>query len=84
MSFICFILLICFVCVVGVLVCQSGCILENLNQALADHNLTMPLDLGAKGSCTIGGNLSTNAAGIRFLRYGSLRGSVLGIKAVSN
>nr|XP_039266939.1 D-2-hydroxyglutarate dehydrogenase, mitochondrial-like [Styela clava] len=66
----------------GILQCQSGCILENLNTALASHNLTMPLDLGAKGSCLIGGNLSTNAAGIRFLRYGSLRGSVLGIEAV--
>lgn len=66
----------------GVLMCQAGCILENLNKSVSAHNLIMPLDLGAKGSCTIGGNLSTNAAGIRFLRYGSLRGSVLGIKAV--
>lgn len=38
----------------------------------------MPLDLGAKGSCQIGGNLSTNAGGLRLLRYGSLRGTVLG------
>ena len=43
----------------------------------------MPLDLGAKGSCQIGGNISTNAGGIRLLRYGSLRGSVLGLEAVS-
>ena len=38
----------------------------------------MPLDLGAKGSCQIGGNVSTNAGGLRLLRYGSLHGSVLG------
>lgn len=42
----------------------------------------MPLDLGAKGSCHIAGNLSTNAGGLRLLRYGSLHGTVLGIEAV--
>lgn len=40
----------------------------------------MPLDLGAKGSCQIGGNVSTNAGGIRLLRYGSLHGSVVGLQ----
>ena len=49
---------------------------------LAGHGHTMPLDLGAKGSCHIGGNVSTNAGGLRLLRYGSLRGTVLGIEAV--
>ena len=68
---------------VGVLVCQAGCILEKLDSAVAEYNLMMPLDLGAKGSCHIGGNVSTNAGGIRLLRYGSLHGSVLGIEAVS-
>lgn len=38
----------------------------------------MPLDLGAKGSCQIGGNVSTNAGGLRLLRYGSMHGTVLG------
>ena len=42
----------------------------------------MPLDLGAKGSCQIGGNLSTNAGGLRLMRYGSLHGSILGIEVV--
>ncbi|KAJ3737063.1 FAD linked oxidase [Lentinula guzmanii] len=42
----------------------------------------MPLDLGAKGSCQIGGNVSTNAGGLRLLRYGSLHGSVLGLEVV--
>jgi FAD/FMN-containing dehydrogenase len=41
-----------------------------------------PLDLGAKGSCQIGGNISTNAGGLRFLRYGSLHGTVLGLEVV--
>jgi FAD/FMN-containing dehydrogenase len=42
----------------------------------------MPLDLGAKGSCQIGGNVSTNAGGLRLLRYGSLHGNVLGLEVV--
>jgi len=42
----------------------------------------VPLDLGAKGTCTIGGNAATNAGGLRYLRYGSLRGNILGIEAV--
>lgn len=67
---------------VGVLVCQAGCILETLEEELAKHNLMMPLDLGAKGSCHIGGNVSTNAGGLRLLRYGNLQGSVLGVEAV--
>ena len=56
--------------------------LETLDDNLAEHNLMMPLDLGAKGSCLIGGNISTNAGGMRLLRYGSLHGSVLGIEGV--
>lgn len=66
----------------GVLVCQAGCILEVLDNYLAERGLMMPLDLGAKGSCHIGGNVSTNAGGLRLLRYGSLHGSVLGVEAV--
>ncbi|CDP01959.1 unnamed protein product [Coffea canephora] len=66
----------------GVLVCEAGCILENLIFFLDDEGFIMPLDLGAKGSCQIGGNVSTNAGGLRLLRYGSLHGSVLGLEAV--
>ncbi|CAK1553553.1 unnamed protein product [Leptosia nina] len=66
----------------GALVCEAGCILENLDNHVREHNLIMPLDLGAKGSCHIGGNISTNAGGLRLLRYGNLHGSVLGIEAV--
>lgn len=66
----------------GVLVCDAGCILEELDNYLAKKGYMMPLDLGAKGSCHIGGNVATNAGGLRLLRYGSLHGSVLGIEAV--
>ena len=66
----------------GVMVCQAGCVLESLDHHLDDLHLMMPIDLGAKGSCMIGGNVSTNAGGLRLLRYGSLHGSVLGIEAV--
>ncbi|CAH0557516.1 unnamed protein product [Brassicogethes aeneus] len=67
----------------GILVCQSGCILQNLNEYLESKNLIVPLDLGAKGSCQIGGNVSTNAGGIRLLRYGNLHGNILGLEVVT-
>ena len=66
----------------GHLVCEAGCVLENLQNHVWDRGYTMPLDLGAKGSCQIGGNLATNAGGLRYLRYGSLHGTVLGLEAV--
>ncbi|KAI5612664.1 D-2-hydroxyglutarate dehydrogenase, mitochondrial isoform X1, partial [Silurus asotus] len=66
----------------GILTCQAGCVLENLSQYVEERDFVMPLDLGAKGSCHIGGNVSTNAGGLRLLRYGSLRGTVLGLKVV--
>lgn len=67
----------------NILKCQSGCILQNLDDYL-NHTagLMMPLDLGAKGSCHIGGNVSTNAGGLRLLRYGSLKGNILGLEVV--
>ncbi|CAH0480834.1 unnamed protein product [Peronospora belbahrii] len=66
----------------GILVCEAGCILENLDNYVAKYGYMMPLDLGAKGTCQIGGNVATNAGGLRLLRYGSLHGTVLGIEAV--
>jgi FAD/FMN-containing dehydrogenase len=66
----------------GVLVADAGCILEAVGHYLAERSYIFPLDLGAKGSCHIGGNVATNAGGLRLLRYGSLHGSVLGIEAV--
>jgi len=64
----------------GALVCEAGCVLQDLEAHAAERGHLVPLDLGAKGSCQIGGNLATNAGGLRFLRYGSLRGSVLGME----
>nr|XP_028687199.1 D-2-hydroxyglutarate dehydrogenase, mitochondrial isoform X2 [Macaca mulatta] len=66
----------------GILVCQAGCVLEELSHYVEERDFIMPLDLGAKGSCHIGGNVATNAGGLRFLRYGSLHGTVLGLEVV--
>ncbi len=66
----------------GTLVVDAGCILEVVDRFLAEQSHIFPLDLGAKGSCQIGGNVATNAGGLRLLRYGSLHGNVLGIEAV--
>ncbi|KAI9794505.1 MAG: hypothetical protein M1833_000365 [Piccolia ochrophora] len=66
----------------GSLVVDAGCILEVVDQYLAERQHLFPLDLGAKGSCQIGGNVATNAGGLRLLRYGSLHGNVLGLEAV--
>ncbi|KAI0190235.1 hypothetical protein EV127DRAFT_94731 [Xylaria flabelliformis] len=66
----------------GVLVVDAGVVLEVADQFLAEKGYLFPLDLGAKGSCQIGGNVSTNAGGLRLLRYGSLHGNVLGLQAV--
>lgn len=66
----------------GTLVVDAGCILEVTDNFLKEKNHIFPLDLGAKGSCHIGGNVATNAGGLRLLRYGSLHGNVLGLEAV--
>ncbi|MBT52738.1 MAG: FAD-binding oxidoreductase [Mameliella sp.] len=61
---------------------RAGTPLETVQKAAAEVGLFFPLDLGARGSCTIGGNLSTNAGGNRVIRYGMTRDLVLGIEAV--
>ena len=66
----------------GVITAEAGCILENLDNYVGRKGCIMPLDLGAKGSCQIGGNVSTNAGGLRYIRYGSLKGTVLGMEVV--
>lgn len=66
----------------GTATVQAGVILETLQNQLADQNLLFPLDLGARGSCTIGGNIATNAGGINVLRYGMMRELVLGLETV--
>jgi FAD/FMN-containing dehydrogenase len=63
-------------------VVEAGVILETLQKAVADAGLFLPLDLGARGSCTIGGNIATNAGGVNVIRYGMMRSLVLGLEAV--
>lgn len=61
---------------------QAGCVLETACGAATNQDLFLPVDLGARGSATIGGVISTNAGGNRVLRYGMTRESVLGLEAV--
>jgi D-2-hydroxyglutarate dehydrogenase len=67
----------------GVVVCGGGLVLQALDEALGARGWMVPLDLGSKGSCAVGGNVATNAGGLRLLRYGSLHGSVLGLEVVT-
>jgi FAD/FMN-containing dehydrogenase len=64
------------------MVVQSGVVLQRIQEQAAEHGLMFPLDLGGRGSCTIGGNISTNAGGNRVIRYGMTRDMVLGLEAV--
>lgn len=64
------------------MVVEAGCILQNIQDTAREHQQFFPLSLAAEGSCTIGGNLSTNAGGTAVLRYGNTRDLVLGIEAV--
>jgi len=66
----------------GVAIVQGGAILQVVQQQLAARGLLLPLDLGARGSCTIGGTVATNAGGINVLRYGMVRNLVLGLEVV--
>ena len=62
---------------------EAGCVLQAVQQAAADAGLLFPLSLAAEGSCTIGGNLATNAGGTQVLRYGNARALCLGLEAVT-
>ncbi len=61
---------------------QAGVVLQTLQRSLAENGLLFPLDLGAKGSCMIGGNIASNAGGLQALRYGVTRNLVLGLEVV--
>ncbi len=61
---------------------QAGVVLQTLQKTLAEKGLLFPLDLGAKGSCMIGGNIASNAGGLQALRYGVTRNLVLGLEVV--
>ena len=64
------------------LTAEAGMTLAAVQEAAAERGLLFPLSLAAEGSCTIGGNLSTNAGGTAVLRYGNTRELVLGIEVV--
>ena len=64
------------------LVAEAGCVLQRVQEAAAGHGLLFALSLAAEGSCTIGGNLATNAGGTQVLRYGNARELCLGLEAV--
>lgn len=62
---------------------DAGCVLQNVQQAAEDAGLFFPLSLAAEGSCTIGGNLATNAGGTQVVRYGNARELCLGLEVVT-
>lgn len=64
------------------LTAKAGTPLETLQNAAREVGLMLPLDLGARGSCTIGGNIATNAGGNQVIQYGMTRSLVLGLEAV--
>lgn len=66
----------------GILKAQAGCILQNLQDYVAQQDHLVPVDLGSKGTCQIGGNLSTNAGGSYYYRYGSLHANTMGLEVV--
>ncbi len=66
----------------GVAIVQAGTVLQKLQERVEQDGLMFPLDLGARGSCSIGGNISTNAGGNRVIRYGMTRDLVLGLEVV--
>ncbi|CAN7652264.1 FAD-binding oxidoreductase [Pseudorhodoferax sp. LjRoot39] len=62
---------------------EAGCILQTLQEAADAAGFLFPLSLGAEGSCTIGGNLATNAGGTQVVRYGNARELCLGVEVVT-
>ena len=61
---------------------EAGVVLQKAQEEAERFDLMFPLDLGGRGSATIGGNISTNAGGMRVVRYGMMRNLVLGLEAV--
>ena len=64
------------------MVVEAGVILQAVQQRAEQDGLMFALDLGARASCTIGGNIATNAGGVRVLRYGMMRDQLLGLEVV--
>lgn len=66
----------------GTMLVQAGTTLQTVQEAAEEIDMYFPIDLGARGSCTIGGNIATNAGGVRVIRYGMMRHQVLGLEVV--
>ncbi|MBI5513871.1 MAG: FAD-binding oxidoreductase [Deltaproteobacteria bacterium] len=62
---------------------QAGAVTEAVHQHCAAHGLTWPVDFASKGSSQVGGNIATNAGGVRVVRYGLTRSWVLGLQVVT-
>ena len=62
---------------------EAGCVLQQLQTKAEEAGFLFPLSLGSEGSCTIGGNLSTNAGGTQVVRYGNTRELCLGLEVVT-
>ncbi|HUH40072.1 MAG TPA: FAD-binding oxidoreductase [Castellaniella sp.] len=62
---------------------EAGCVLQTVQDAARKAQRLFPLSLAAEGSCTIGGNLATNAGGTQVLRYGNMRELTLGLEVVT-
>jgi FAD/FMN-containing dehydrogenase len=62
---------------------EAGVVLKTIQETAARHDRLFPLSLAAEGSCTIGGNLSTNAGGVQVLHYGNARQLVMGLEVVT-
>ena len=66
----------------GTVIVEAGAILQTVQEACRDAGALLAVDLGARGSCQVGGNVSTNAGGNRVIRYGNTRDLVLGLEVV--
>ncbi len=62
---------------------EAGCVLQRVQEAAAEAGRLFPLSLAAQGTCTIGGNLSTNAGGVQVIRFGNARELCLGLEVVN-
>ncbi|MDO8456589.1 MAG: FAD-binding oxidoreductase [Burkholderiaceae bacterium] len=67
----------------GTITLDAGCVLQNVQQVCFDAGYLFPLSLGSQGSCTIGGNLGTNAGGTQVVRFGNTRELCLGLEVVT-
>ena len=62
---------------------EAGCVLHHLQEAALQAGFLFPLSLAAEGSCTLGGNLATNACGTQVVRFGNTRELCLGLEVVT-